>query len=390
MENTLFSRGSLVEVCSDDEGFKDAWYVATVLGSPTGSTPENKNYMLSIEYHTLVADENGSEPLRELADLSHVRPAPPVAAGDLSFELDDVVDAFYRDGWWRGVVTGVHGNSKYSVFFRNPPEEMEFKSWELRYHHEWVDGKWLRAQKQHADTPNQPKNEIKRGRPPKSNAKRPRSEISGRKGRSPKSQAKTPQISGTNKEHIRGLDDVKEVVHEVSLMGEVEMPVNIESEYQLNSYQNKREGQLNVKYKKRARRPEFLTKRRKVSAAGNKDNEVEGAQSEMFGKDGSTRGANLKSKPVVPSQEMEYKQAKSVAGKNLTFLVCSNLLIGDSTHGNRNEDTENFPNEDLVKSLETRAVDRGETQNVITSNKISGQGRIYATRFEFIFFLTFF
>lgn len=110
----------------------------------------------------------------------------------------------------------------------------------------------------------------------------------------------------------------------------------------------------------------------------------------MFGKDGSTRGANLKSKPVVPSQEMEYKQAKSVAGKNLTFLVCSNLLIGDSTHGNRNEDTENFPNEDLVKSLETRAVDRGETQNVITSNKISGQGRIYATRFEFIFFLSFF
>lgn len=108
----------------------------------------------------------------------------------------------------------------------------------------------------------------------------------------------------------------------------------------------------------------------------------------MFGKDDATSGANLESKQVVPSQEMEGKQAKSVVGKNLTFLVCSKLLIGDSTHGNTNEDTENFPNEDLVKSLETRAVDRGETQNVITSNKISGQGRIYATTFEIIFFLS--
>lgn len=146
MEKKLLTKGSFVEVKSDDEGFKGAWYVATVVGSPSRSP--SKKYRLLIEYETLFQDDDGSKPLREIVDMSHVRPVPPMSKSNQSFELNEVVDAFYRDGWWAGVITKVHEESRYSVFFENPPEETEFDSSDLRPHNEWVDGNWIRAQKQ--------------------------------------------------------------------------------------------------------------------------------------------------------------------------------------------------------------------------------------------------
>lgn len=96
----------------------------------------------------MLSDENGSALLKEFVDVKFLRPRPPVDENDkVSFELNDVVDAFYQDGWWSGVVTDVVSNSKYRVFFSNPPDEIEFDSSDLRIHKNWVDGKWLLPEK---------------------------------------------------------------------------------------------------------------------------------------------------------------------------------------------------------------------------------------------------
>ncbi|XP_012088732.1 DUF724 domain-containing protein 6 isoform X2 [Jatropha curcas] len=148
--------GNQVEVSSDDEGFKGAWYVATIIKSPASSRTSNSKRKAKalVQYHNLVSDINENEPLTEYVAPSFIRPLPlPMNPNfDQSFEPYDVVDASHRDGWWKGVVLNVlEGNTdskKYTVFFENPPEQFEFASKDLRFHCDWIKGEWVRPPKQ--------------------------------------------------------------------------------------------------------------------------------------------------------------------------------------------------------------------------------------------------
>ncbi|KAG2697737.1 hypothetical protein I3760_07G119100 [Carya illinoinensis] len=144
--NHLFSLGTEVEVSSDEPGFKGSCYLATIIELPT----PKKLKKARVEYRTLLTDD-GSEQLKEYVDQACIRPLPPqeVAAQDL--EHGEVVGAYCRDGWWTGVVVKVLGNSKYRVFFENPPDVIEFDRKDLRVHLEWVKGKWVRPEKRHAN-----------------------------------------------------------------------------------------------------------------------------------------------------------------------------------------------------------------------------------------------
>lgn len=147
-----FPVGSLVEVRTDEEDFKGVYFSATVIPPSTISPKKGsrkKPKKLYVEYHNLLAHEDGSDRLREYVDVSFVRPAPPLQEIVKGFEQDDVVDAFYKDGWWTGVVTRVvEGGERFVVTFQNPPDELEFGLAELRVHWDWVSGSWVRPQKQ--------------------------------------------------------------------------------------------------------------------------------------------------------------------------------------------------------------------------------------------------
>ncbi|KAL4562094.1 hypothetical protein LXL04_034286 [Taraxacum kok-saghyz] len=183
MEVEPFTKGSTVEVSSDEEGFYGAWYVATLVdivdASPTktrGSNKRNrdkKKVGYLVRYATLFKEDNVNEHLTETVHPSYVRPLPPlnlrrdndnqlvVAEAETEegnggdFELYDVVDAYLRDGWWIGVVRKVIVDGemkKYVVSFECPPEELEFEGSQVRYHVDWIKSRWkLRLQK----TPNQ-------------------------------------------------------------------------------------------------------------------------------------------------------------------------------------------------------------------------------------------
>ncbi|KAL4290952.1 hypothetical protein GQ457_14G021260 [Hibiscus cannabinus] len=148
----LFTKGAPVEVSSDDDGFRGAWYSATILQMPPKSTSKKRNKAL-VKYHTLLADD-GSSPLTEHVDPAYIRPLPPDhrGGGAHRFDVNDVVDACYRDGWWTGIVRKVLGKSKYRVYFDNPPDVIEFDRKDLRVHWNWIHCKWVRPEMQAKST----------------------------------------------------------------------------------------------------------------------------------------------------------------------------------------------------------------------------------------------
>ncbi|KAH9786896.1 DUF724 domain-containing protein 7 [Citrus sinensis] len=142
-----FSKGTEVEVTSDEEGFRGAWYLATILESPPKSASKKRKKAL-IEYKYLVT-EDGSGPLTEYIDPAYIRPLPPQQeGGEDVFELNEVVEANYRDGWWTGTVRKVLDNGKFRVCFDNPPDVIDFEAIDLRVHYQWVNGKWVRPEKE--------------------------------------------------------------------------------------------------------------------------------------------------------------------------------------------------------------------------------------------------
>lgn len=137
--NSPFEPGSDIEISSNDNGFRGAWYAGTVIKPKSN---RNKQSIL-VQYKTLMSDEAGTKPLRETIDIIQVRPIPPRESRDREFKFSEEVDAYYNDGWWEGIVTGVLPGERYSVFFRATREQLEFGRSELRLHREWVYGNWV-------------------------------------------------------------------------------------------------------------------------------------------------------------------------------------------------------------------------------------------------------
>ncbi|KAF3340509.1 Agenet domain-containing protein [Carex littledalei] len=132
--NMKFQKGMHVEVSSDEEGFKGAWFTATII-RPVGTS-------FCVEYHDLRIDDETAL-LQETVDPIHIRPTPPVTrcAPD-PLRLLEEVDAYCNGGWWAGVVSKVVGKNQYVVYFRQWKEEMEFGHDVLRPHFDWVGGRW--------------------------------------------------------------------------------------------------------------------------------------------------------------------------------------------------------------------------------------------------------
>ncbi|PSS23982.1 DUF724 domain-containing protein, partial [Actinidia chinensis var. chinensis] len=241
----LFAIGSKVEVSSDDDGFRGAWYVATVVDHAPSSTTSPKkrkrsggahNHTYLVEYEALEADVGG--PLRERVSDSFVRPLQPPPSSDEKprFEINDVVDGFYRDGWWTGVITGVDMDSNVEVFFPDPgsAHTIKFAPAKLRVHLDWVNGNWIRPQKQQVTGQQKAgvQGNTEQVRVEKKETKKPRIKNShdsatGQEGhvramndqtivvkkrRTPKSGVKTPYGSRTNKKGNARGGTVEEIV----------------------------------------------------------------------------------------------------------------------------------------------------------------------------------
>ncbi|KAK7246237.1 hypothetical protein RIF29_41098 [Crotalaria pallida] len=133
-----FKKGSAVEVRDIDEGYKGAWFVATIVDLL------GKDRFL-VEFRDLTTDD-GIHLLKEETDAQCIRPCPPEVPFEGSYKQYQEVDAWYNDAWWEGVVLQVLNSSEcYVSFIHN--DVLKFEISKLRPHQDWLDGKWVISSK---------------------------------------------------------------------------------------------------------------------------------------------------------------------------------------------------------------------------------------------------
>ncbi|PIA47844.1 hypothetical protein AQUCO_01400437v1 [Aquilegia coerulea] len=139
-----FITGQEVEVKTIEKRIEEIWYVGKIVGISEEKTKRNK-YL--VEYPTSVKN-----PLANCIPHCRLRPLPPSPTTqetkNQQFQLNEVVDAFYNDGWWKGVVSKIpsEGYPWYSVFFKDEQKAVLFRRYNLRVHFDWINGKWFTSQ----------------------------------------------------------------------------------------------------------------------------------------------------------------------------------------------------------------------------------------------------
>ncbi|KAF8107785.1 hypothetical protein N665_0117s0053, partial [Sinapis alba] len=94
------AKGCEVEVSSKEEGFKGSWFRAILEQDPT----KVKGEKLQVCYKTLL-NEDSSNSCRESIERCFIRPVPPECLNEgVVFKERSVVDDYFSDGWWNGVV----------------------------------------------------------------------------------------------------------------------------------------------------------------------------------------------------------------------------------------------------------------------------------------------
>ncbi|KAB2598397.1 hypothetical protein D8674_001317 [Pyrus ussuriensis x Pyrus communis] len=158
---THLIKDSKVEVCSNEDGFKGAWFPAKIIDSkPLIPATKKKRKSFSdgssnsfsptkavVQYETLLSDDDPDKPLTEFVEMGQIRPVPPDDNVNRPFEPGDKVDAFHLDAWWPGVVIK-REEDEYTVGFMYPPDLLVVRRSELRSHWDLADGVWVRAKKE--------------------------------------------------------------------------------------------------------------------------------------------------------------------------------------------------------------------------------------------------
>lgn len=144
----LFRIGDLVEVSSEVEGYRGAWFLAEVV--------ELKVQGKFLVEHKHLLHDVTKKLLEEKVDDNHIRPLPPNALSsnrdfdawkigdpDAKYKLLDRVDAQCFEGWRVAMIRKVHVNNTYDVFLEGDPQPLNgLTPEELRRHYERVDCDW--------------------------------------------------------------------------------------------------------------------------------------------------------------------------------------------------------------------------------------------------------
>ena len=127
-----YTKGMKIEVSKLVDNSVVAWLPAFVAKTFW------KNNLL-VDY--TVSNNDGTALPDEIVDVKHVRPCSPQAS-DISFCINDEVEAFQGGGWWLGVITEVHPELKYTIKPAHLVVEVQLSQKLLRLRYDWVDGQW--------------------------------------------------------------------------------------------------------------------------------------------------------------------------------------------------------------------------------------------------------
>ncbi|XP_038685984.1 uncharacterized protein LOC119985712 isoform X1 [Tripterygium wilfordii] len=150
--NPVFKADDKIELLCQDSGIRGCWFRCTVLHvSPK---------QIKVRYDD-VQDEDGHGNLEEWIPTFKVampdklgmrctcrptvRPTPPNEQVDLAIKIGVAVDAWWSDGWWEGVVTGVDKSvdNNLRVYFPGENSFLNIHKKDLRFSRDWVGDRWI-------------------------------------------------------------------------------------------------------------------------------------------------------------------------------------------------------------------------------------------------------
>ncbi|KAG7595670.1 Agenet-like domain [Arabidopsis suecica] len=133
-----------VEIFSEEDGFRNAWYRAILEVTPTNPTSESKKLRFSSMTKSLNKEGSSSPPTVEQR---FIRPVPPENLyNGVVFEEGTMVDADYKHRWRTGVVINKMEDDSYLVLFDCPPDIIQFETKHLRAHLDWTGSEWVQPE----------------------------------------------------------------------------------------------------------------------------------------------------------------------------------------------------------------------------------------------------
>lgn len=147
----LFKVAEKIELLCQDSGIRGCWFRCTAL--------QISRKQVKVQYDDL-QDEEGCGNLEEwipafrlaMPDklaIRHlgrpmIRPAPPKEQMDLAVEVGAAIDAWWSDGWWEGIITGVGScGDNFEVFFPGESLLLNVHKKDLRISRDWLGDQWV-------------------------------------------------------------------------------------------------------------------------------------------------------------------------------------------------------------------------------------------------------
>ncbi|CAI9785365.1 unnamed protein product [Fraxinus pennsylvanica] len=152
MRTQCLTIGSPVEVLSQDSGIRGCWFRALII-------KRHKN-KVKVQYRDIKDATNDAKNLEEWILASRlampdelgirfcgrtiVRPVSSSEKGNISLVVNvgSIVDAWWHDGWWEGIVMKKKMEDKLHVYLPGEKREMIFSLNDLRHSQEWIENGW--------------------------------------------------------------------------------------------------------------------------------------------------------------------------------------------------------------------------------------------------------
>ncbi|XAR55830.1 DNA (cytosine-5-)-methyltransferase [Bertholletia excelsa] len=144
--------GSQVEVLSQDSGLRGCWFRAVIVKKHKDKVKvqyqdikDAADESCNLEEWVLVSKVAKPDPLGlRFCDRKTVRPICPSNKRDLSSSANagTVVDVWWHDGWWEGIIIQKETEDRIHVYFPGERRESIFGSCDLRCSQEWVGNGW--------------------------------------------------------------------------------------------------------------------------------------------------------------------------------------------------------------------------------------------------------
>ncbi|XP_020995602.1 uncharacterized protein LOC107482911 isoform X1 [Arachis duranensis] len=147
-----FNVDDKVEFLCQDSGIRGCWFRCKILSAT--------QRQLKVQYDDLM-DADDIDKLEEWIPATRVaapdklgmrcsgrltvRPFPPKDTTDHAFEIGTAVDAWWSDGWWEGVITGIDVGGVGTLQVYTPGEErlLTVQKKDIRISRDWVDNRWV-------------------------------------------------------------------------------------------------------------------------------------------------------------------------------------------------------------------------------------------------------